>query len=1843
MLNKKILIPIALLTTAIFAIGYGIATKYEPLTSLFNSNIYDTTETDMPPNFDGDASQMFNERGFYKSNSTSFDENEIISDFNGNLMYEIPLYKFKGNGDVNLDLNLVYNGSVNHQIIMATENYFVNNSNSTRYNISSPEWMISLNGICIQTLNFESFMLTDPTLSGDINGNRIKKLIPGYHYDDRLRSAGNGDKDRIYILMGDGSSLTLVNKNTSETGGDAYTGTYYADSKESHIKAFVYYDETDSGPYDYKNRYVELMMGDGLIYKFREYKRNFNDISTSEGITASRPQILLLQQIFDMYGHSINVTYGWNSLKQFGRPLLQSVGITNQTIDFEYGMYWGMCLGFYMRNYAIGNYKFRFNEAISFDGEGNKTASLQDIVNPVSQTARILYDNNYLRSLLNLTCQGWQTSKNIRFGNMNRISSFTNFMGGTRKYKYFGTNQADINFAALINGVIKSSGTDFQGNGRDAFFVNMIDTLGVYDKNQVQKSKQSFSYYYADNGTTYTSQEIDSSDIYSTTRQIISRDANTVNNSENSTSIKEYRYYPVKEYGTRNIEEIDISAVNKIIKDSVFNTNGSYQSSDFIYETGAYNSPVFNGSFLLLTKADTVNGKSRFTNYIYKYFEPNGTHNKYDSLVIEKVEIDPLGYKTSVEFMNFDETVDFYRGWAMLGAYNYRNTTPPPDTISVLGQKLFYKSGLPLVTKRYNNTIDRFTYPLISDLLLKQQTNEYITSENNSLGYIGELISTKDYAQGSTNTYIETKYEYYKKDTTGRALYSDYKFPYVEGNLKKTIFPENKEEKYFYYLVTKTDTAGDYDEPQGSAPSPKVYYKIKYNTGNELLTWNNFQDTRLPVKIDNYKVNSSSRDTLKVVYMSYNALGNPTMMVNQSGYLTTFDYDNTYNRIYKITLPGDYSTNLDRDTMYAVPSYYYSPVSVYTEGWGALDNEELDHTYNSTCASSFNLKYNVDNTSAFKIKPFMKFTQINLSSYTGIDSAIITLSPQWYTARNSSGVNIETDYEWRFKAVTQVGDSSITSCEVVSQDPVLSTYSILAPFSTSLYRNYNDQGRNCESYVTHNLRIESLLNNLRTNSQKFYGLLVDYKYTGIEEEDAPPNYQFRMIFTDCNNFNYGEWADLYKPKLTVYGQRVEYDTVRTKIYYGGTYIYEYDDLNRTTTIKSRFNHSSSLTNFKKVKYNFDGFGNIKEKDVYTSSSAFDDYNFAFNFMNQPAENIDARNNSTKLSYDYLGRQKKTLNADNSFSTTGYEYVNTVSEYFSGTYSGLVEKQTYTDETNRSFTKYFDAVGNLLREEKTVAASSGNSQIPAYEDQPYDPDTTYEGQDAPANWLALRTDYKYDELYRLTDVKTPGGKLIKYYYDAYGRQSQRNTPDAGTTRYSYDNNGNLILSQDANQYNISTILNSRRTYDGLNRLVSISDYKVSGSGGTGPMGDTLLPFEFDTPPGIDSIYIINVYDTLTTAVADIFNSIKPSDYNTAPNYTRGNLVATAYRTVLGEDWGYKFYRYDERGNFTKMWHYIVGLGWKAEMYYHNSQSQLTRNWYQPNQGDGKLFTYGYDDAGRLDYVNQYMGSQPGDPENEGDYPSSYFTLTKYTYDENSQVDLHKLNDNTLTTNYNYNNRNWIFTTSQTGVSSAIFRYTMLYNANGNIRKQISLGTYRSNFSDNSDLWETYIYDNSNRLLKADRDSGVAGSTHDLINGYDKDGNFQGMKRYGSANNLADDFSYSYYSGTNKLQRVTGTKTQYTYDDNGNMTKDDINRTSSIKYDHRNLMTEIRVIKTETPSIFEPPVDVLYLTQYKYDEAGNRVRKTRYKYTGSTPDPVFDLTGDAPPWILQSDEFYVRDVT
>ena len=48
-------------------------------------------------------------------------------------------------------------------------------------------------------------------------------------------------------------------------------------------------------------------------------------------------------------------------------------------------------------------------------------------------------------------------------------------------------------------------------------------------------------------------------------------------------------------------------------------------------------------------------------------------------------------------------------------------------------------------------------------------------------------------------------------------------------------------------------------------------------------------------------------------------------------------------------------------------------------------------------------------------------------------------------------------------------------------------------------------------------------------------------------------------------------------------------------------------------------------------------------------------------------------------------------------------------------------------------------------------------------------------------------------------------------------------------------------------------------------------------------------------------------------------------------------------------------------------------------------------------------------------------------------------------------------------------------------------------------------------------------------------------------------------------------------------------------------------------------------------------------YKYDDAGNRIKKVVMKYTGTAQDSTIEDSGDAPPnWNYELIQHYVRDV-
>jgi RHS repeat-associated protein len=241
---------------------------------------------------------------------------------------------------------------------------------------------------------------------------------------------------------------------------------------------------------------------------------------------------------------------------------------------------------------------------------------------------------------------------------------------------------------------------------------------------------------------------------------------------------------------------------------------------------------------------------------------------------------------------------------------------------------------------------------------------------------------------------------------------------------------------------------------------------------------------------------------------------------------------------------------------------------------------------------------------------------------------------------------------------------------------------------------------------------------------------------------------------------------------------------------------------------------------------------------------------------------------------------------------------------------------------------------------------------------------------------------------------------------------------------------------------------------------------------------------------------------------------------------------------------------------------------------------------------------YSDQGRLvTHTHQINGNTPE-------------VLSRHEYDELGQLITKKVGGNG--TNYlqkvdlSYNIRGWLkqinnIDNLNINNENDLFAFKINYNDpdplfagaatfNGNISQTF----WRSNH-DNTLKRYGYSYDHLNRLLHAQYTAGNMPSHTNNYNetiSYDKNGNIQTMFRRGSVNNfnhVVDDLTYG-YSGNQLLfanenpnsngfggfvDGATGSHTspEYSYDNFGNMTRDNNKKILSIRYNHLNLPTTI----------------------------------------------------------------------
>ena len=203
-----------------------------------------------------------------------------------------------------------------------------------------------------------------------------------------------------------------------------------------------------------------------------------------------------------------------------------------------------------------------------------------------------------------------------------------------------------------------------------------------------------------------------------------------------------------------------------------------------------------------------------------------------------------------------------------------------------------------------------------------------------------------------------------------------------------------------------------------------------------------------------------------------------------------------------------------------------------------------------------------------------------------------------------------------------------------------------------------------------------------------------------------------------------------------------------------------------------------------------------------------------------------------------------------------------------------------------------------------------------------------------------------------------------------------------------------------------------------------------------------------------------------------------------------------------------------------------------------------------------------------------------------------TLADYTYDSFGRLStksLHGSAANKLT--YAYNLRSWL-----TGITSTRFTQNLYYNT--------GVGTARYNGSISSMTWKSgnestvrgykFTYDGLDRMLNATYGETAGISTNanrfsENVTGYDKNGNIKGLQRYGQLSSAAygmidnltltlngnqlnrvdDAVTASAYNGGFEFKNGANAADEYSYDANGNLTKDLNKGISGITYNFLNL--------------------------------------------------------------------------
>lgn len=403
--------------------------------------------------------------------------------------------------------------------------------------------------------------------------------------------------------------------------------------------------------------------------------------------------------------------------------------------------------------------------------------------------------------------------------------------------------------------------------------------------------------------------------------------------------------------------------------------------------------------------------------------------------------------------------------------------------------------------------------------------------------------------------------------------------------------------------------------------------------------------------------------------------------------------------------------------------------------------------------------------------------------------------------------------------------------------------------------------------------------------------------------------------------------------------------------------------------------------------------------------------------------------------------------------------------------------------------------------------------------------------------------------------------FRYQYDQRNRCILKKQPGAEAEEYVYDTADRMIFSQNGNQRTLNRwTFYEYDTLDRLTRQGECTGRNVSSN---------------------PTIHLIHYYDNYNFRNQSGFNH---ANFTDGGSNGRGALTGSIIYPLGEGTTCYEAYYYDLKGRIIKTVQSNSKGGYdiRQTTYTFTGQPQtVTQSHTATGQNaQTSVYTYAYDTRDRLISISYKLNQQP------------VVKLAELTYDDFERIKTKKQHGSIQTT-YTYNLRDWM-----TGISG-IFNQTLCYtNGTGTPKYNGNISSMTWSTNDNVTRGYKFSYDGMNRLTAAiyGEGSSLSANTNrytENITAYDLNGNIKNLQRYGKLDNgsyglidnltceltgnqlkkVTDTAATPTYSGAFHFKDGANNATEYAYDANGNMTRDDNKGISSITYNAMNLPQQV----------------------------------------------------------------------